>query len=273
MDNSLTNELINAFGSPGETARVLSKSYYSLFYKGSKDYQTAIDILEYRNQTNSIINNYSMRDDLLKRIAEICFNQVSYVIISIVVFEDLVVQNNRIELTSKRNLFSVIINEHNNICPLEAIESTKINIELYQEIVTLIEKSLGLDTTFEFSEDYEWEPDYLNIKGKYIYDFKLKYGQIKYDKIRKRVNNSKKINRLIESSKIERKFLGADSILTHLHSIPYFIFSSGQTMLIAAIIIFEKWDYEVNSKYFMLNELRKKEELLKIYNLCSKSFI
>jgi len=273
MDNSSTNELTNAFGSPGETARVISKSYYSLFYKGNKDYKTAIDILEYRNQTNSIINNYSMGNDLLKGIAEICFNQVSYIIISIVVFEDLVVQNNRIELVYKRNLFGVIINEHNKICPVGAIESTKINTDLYQEIVTLIEKSLGLDTTFEFSEDYEWEPDYLNIKKTYKDNFRLKYGQIKYDKISQRVNNSKKINRLIESSKIERKFLGADSILTHLHSIPYFIFSSGQTMLIAAIIIFEKWDYEVNSKYFMLNELRKKEELEKMYKLCSKSFI
>lgn len=272
MDNSLNNELLNTFGSPGETARILSKSYYTLFYKGNKDYKAAVEILEYRNQTNSVVNNYSMSDDLLKSIAEICYNQVSYILTSIVVFEDLVVQNNRIDLVYKRRLLGVIIEEHNKVCPEGAEESTQVNNELYIEIVTLIEKSLGLETTFEEPDGYKWEPDYLNIKKSFKDEYKQLYGQVKYDKVRQRVENSKKINRLIESSITERKFLGADSILTHLHSIPYFIFSSGQTVLLAAILVFEKWDYEVNTKFFMLNEIRKKEELQKMIRLCSKSF-
>lgn len=50
MDNFLYDLLVYSSSSPGDTARVISNNYFSKFYTGVKDYKTAIEILENRNQ-------------------------------------------------------------------------------------------------------------------------------------------------------------------------------------------------------------------------------
>ena len=80
------------------------------------------------------------------------------------------------------------------------------------------------------------------------------YGEDKFKKILDKVMTSNKISGLISTLRYKGVPPGSKDFLYCLHEIPYFLSSHNQTVAIAALLALERWNEEVNSQQFLLNE-------------------
>ena len=103
--------------------------------------------------------------------------------------------------------------------------------------------NLSLIHTLDYEEILEYVISY------YIREF----GERKFKTILDKVMTSNKISGLISTAKYKAVPPGSKDFLYCLNEIPYFIFSSGQTQAVAALIALQRWNEEVNSQQFLLN--------------------
>ncbi len=96
----------------------------------------------------------------------------------------------------------------------------------------------------EYSEILEY------VISAYIREF----GDSKFKTVLDKVMTSNKISGLISTVKYKEVAPGSKDFLYCLNEIPYFIFSRGQTQALAALIALQRWNEEVNSQQFLLND-------------------
>lgn len=118
-------------------------------------------------------------------------------------------------------------------------------------------KDKSYDEIFEF------------IIDSYIREF----GERKFNSILNRVMTSNKISGMISTLKFNALPPGSKDFLYCLNSIPYFMFSSGQSQALAAILGLQRWNEEVNSHQYLLNEEGLKLRAINILEESKITFI
>jgi len=96
--------------------------------------------------------------------------------------------------------------------------------------------------------------DYQGIVEYVITSYIREFGERKFATILEKIMTSNKISGLISTAKFKGVPPGSKDILYCLNEIPYFIFSRGQTQAAAALIALQRWNEEVNSYQFLLDE-------------------
>jgi hypothetical protein len=76
--------------------------------------------------------------------------------------------------------------------------------------------------------------------------YKREFGERKFQKVLNCLNNSSKVNKLISETQNKLLPVGHKDILHAINEIPFFIFSSGQTQIVGALMILEYWNKNVN---------------------------
>jgi hypothetical protein len=95
--------------------------------------------------------------------------------------------------------------------------------------------------------------NYKNVVDSYAIRYAGAFGQDKALAVNKRIMTSNKISGLIARS---RHHGYSPSHLDYLHTIntiPYFIFSRGQTQALAALLALDRWHVEVNMQLNLLS--------------------
>ena len=95
---------------------------------------------------------------------------------------------------------------------------------------------------------------YKSILTLFIQDYINQYGEHKYQAILEKVNTSSKISKLISQVSYKRVPINTQEIILVINSISYFIFSRGQTQAVAALIAFQRWNSEVNSTQYLIDD-------------------
>lgn len=85
-----------------------------------------------------------------------------------------------------------------------------------------------------------------------ISNFIKEFGERKFNRIISKINSSSKVSNYLINLKLNNKAPGQNDILYLLNEIPFFIFSRGQTIVIGALYILEKWNEEVNKQYSIM---------------------
>lgn len=94
--------------------------------------------------------------------------------------------------------------------------------------------------------------EYKNVVDSYALTYIKEFGERKAKAINEKVMTSNKISGLISKSKHERIPISARTYLYTLNSIPYFVFSRGQTQALAALLSLDRWHIEVNKDLKLL---------------------
>lgn len=113
--------------------------------------------------------------------------------------------------------------------------------------------------------DYQ---DYEEILQTYFDYYIQQFGERKYISIIEKCKTSNKISQLVKEAKVKNVMPNHIDILTCINTIPYFMFSSGQTQALAALMTLEFWNQDANYQ-----ENISEEYLLKIVaiNIIKKS--
>lgn len=96
--------------------------------------------------------------------------------------------------------------------------------------------------------------DYEEIIEHVIDSYTKEFGERKFLKVYKKVMTSNKISGLIGKVKYKGLPPGSKDFLYCLNEIPFFMIASGQTQAVAALIALQRWNEEVNSYEYMLND-------------------
>lgn len=115
-----------------------------------------------------------------------------------------------------------------------------------------------MNTAYMYSLEYE------EIIDLFISSYIKEFGELKFKTILDKVMTSNKVSGLISTARYKGVPPGYNDILYCLNEIPYFIFSRGQTQAVAALIALERWNDEVNSNQFLLDQSGLKLRAIKI---------
>lgn len=129
-----------AFGSPGETSRVLTKNYFSLFFEDKlKTTDNLFALLEYRN--NALISQGINLDNMvLKELASNFPKNIAYSIFAIVVYENSFVENDYFKDSNIGNIYRIVSEEYNKIALEKYAESTAFSKSTYLNIKNIFSK-------------------------------------------------------------------------------------------------------------------------------------
>lgn len=119
---TLDDYLRYSFGSPGETARVLTKNYYSLFFDNKiKTKENLLALLQYRN--NALISQgIELNEKLLENLADKYSNNISTALFAIVLYENSNKNNEYITESNYAQIHQVVLEEYNKIAPRDRPE-------------------------------------------------------------------------------------------------------------------------------------------------------
>lgn len=107
----------SSFGSPGETARVLTKSYYSMFFQNkTKTKENLLALLHHRNNALSI-QGIGLDLKLLEELATKCSGGISLAIFAIVIYENSFQNNNSFTKANFGLIHKIVSEEHNKLAP------------------------------------------------------------------------------------------------------------------------------------------------------------
>lgn len=101
--------------------------------------------------------------------------------------------------------------------------------------------------------------------------YKTAFGVRKYENISSRINNSRKIRKLISLSFERRMPPHSLDYLYALNEIPYFMFSLGDTQALGAILALECWIKSGNSVTSTISEIELNKTFNDILHECAKS--
>jgi len=96
--------------------------------------------------------------------------------------------------------------------------------------------------------------DYMEILEYFTDSYIREFGERKFKTVLEKIMTSNKISGLISTAKYRRIPPGSRDLLYCLNEIPYFMFSRGQTQAVAALLALERWNEEVNSQQYLLND-------------------
>jgi hypothetical protein len=99
------------------------------------------------------------------------------------------------------------------------------------------------------------------------------FGERKFNTVLEKIMTSSKISGLISTAKFKGLPPGSKDFLYCLNEIPYFIFSTGQTQAVAALIGLQRWNEEVNSFQELLSDDDLKLRAINILKETSYSFL
>lgn len=95
--------------------------------------------------------------------------------------------------------------------------------------------------------------EYKSIVDAYALKYIKEFGERKAKVINEKIMTSNKLSGLISKSRYERIPISSKTYLYTLNSIPYFVFSRGQTQALAALLSLDRWHVEVNRDLKLLN--------------------
>ena len=127
-------------GSPGEVSRVLSENYYRLFCNESKTRENALKFLEYRANSFNAIAGTDLNKDSLKAISNKYYNKVSTLIFFLCYHENYFGENNIFRNDYVSEVYKIVIEEHNKMCPEGQEEVNEFTIELFYDIKEIYAK-------------------------------------------------------------------------------------------------------------------------------------
>lgn len=80
------------------------------------------------------------------------------------------------------------------------------------------------------------------------------HGEIKLRKIFQKIMTSNKVSGLISKARYMNIVPGSKDYLACLNEIPYFLFSKPVTIAVGALFALQRWNTEVNSQSFLLDD-------------------
>lgn len=106
-----------SFGSPGESARVLTKNYYSLFFENkTKTKENLLALLHFRNNV-WVMQGIGLENKLLEELADRYKNDISGAIFTIVVYENSFQKVNHFVESNFKLIHKVVLEEYNKMSP------------------------------------------------------------------------------------------------------------------------------------------------------------
>ncbi len=133
--------LRTGFGSPGDTTRVMTKNYYSLFYEGNHTVESAYNLLNFRNNAYLTTKGIGLDDYLLKTLSEEFYDEIPILIFSMSYYDNFYKENQRQLYIKEMNLiYEVIIEEYNKLCPV------KEKIDASEDVTSALISSLSIMT-------------------------------------------------------------------------------------------------------------------------------
>ncbi|MFN4152236.1 MAG: hypothetical protein ACK4IX_14940, partial [Candidatus Sericytochromatia bacterium] len=148
-------------GYPGENSRVLTKSYYSLFYSNEKDFTTALDFLKYRCDSFNSIVGATLEPEIIEKASEDYCKSVSQLIFFISYHESHYGNSEIFNESIVRKVYNVIQEEHNKVCPVGQEETIEFSILDFLHLKDLYSNN---DDDFDDEIDNEFI-DYQNSKN------------------------------------------------------------------------------------------------------------
>lgn len=145
-------------GYPGENSRVLTKSYYSLFYSNKKDSSTALEFLKYRCDAFNSIVGATLDTKIIEKASEEYGNSVTQLIFFISYHESHFGNSEIFDESIVRKVYNVIQEEHNRVCPAGQEETKEFNIIDF----TLLQHLYSYSNVDDISNDIN---DYFNSKN------------------------------------------------------------------------------------------------------------
>lgn len=114
------------------------------------------------------------------------------------------------------------------------------------------------------------DQSYEEIIITYFRYYAKEFGERKAISVEEKIKTSNKIAKLIVEADAKRTYPDHLDILTCLNTIPFFIFSSGQTQALGALLALDSW--KSNTRYDLANEFYLKNIAINIIKDCSGSF-
>ena len=106
-----------SFGSPGETSRVLTKNYYSLFFENkTKTKENLLALLHHRNNVLSM-QGIGLDDKLLEELATRYTKDISGAIFTLVVYENSFQKSNHFVESNFKLIHKIVLEEYNKMAP------------------------------------------------------------------------------------------------------------------------------------------------------------
>jgi hypothetical protein len=115
--------------------------------------------------------------------------------------------------------------------------------------------------------------NYDDIISYVVTSYIREFGERKFNTVLEKIMTSNKISGLISTAKFKGLPPGSKDFLYSLNEIPYFIFATGQTQAVAALLALQRWHEEVNVIQFLLSEDDLKLRAINILKECKHSFL
>jgi len=91
-------------------------------------------------------------------------------------------------------------------------------------------------------------------------------GEVKLRKIYEKIMTSNKVSGFISKVRFMNIVPGSKDYLACLNEIPYFLFSKPTTIAVGAFFFLQRWNSEVNSQSFLLDDYGLHERAMGILN-------
>lgn len=104
---------------------------------------------------------------------------------------------------------------------------------------------------------------------RYLIEYKKDFGEIKFNKILCKVQNSEKVKKLILHTLIHQLIISPTAILATLNELPYFMFSKAETLSTGAILVLIWWVTEVNDILSIASDEELKDIAYYIIKKCN----
>lgn len=131
----------NHYASPGITSNILCSTYYSSILPKSKekDYEAALWLINYRNQTLKELFDYHMPEELQRILAKRYFNNIALLIYAQCYYEDITAGNDLFLRNINELVYKCIEIRHNQNCIYQKdIENVNYDFEVFKELENTI---------------------------------------------------------------------------------------------------------------------------------------
>ena len=130
----------NASGPFGETSRVLTQKYYSFLYDDMNVDERISHVVDIRIGTINAIANVEFPKKAKKILTKENNHNIPMIITLLCFFEDSIAENFYFEKGFKKDIYRIILEEHNKICPLKNKEFRTFDEEIYLKVKEKIQK-------------------------------------------------------------------------------------------------------------------------------------
>jgi hypothetical protein len=168
-------------GSPGEVTRVLTQIYYRHYFNNIKTCEKALEFLEYRTGTINAITDTEINEDSLKSISNKYYNKISTLIFFLCYHENFFGEFDIFKEEYVSDLYEIITEEHNKVCPIGQEETNEFNMELFLNIKNIYSKynsvynssnTVGFEIFDEYGENDRFDfDDQIDDVDEVIYNF------------------------------------------------------------------------------------------------------